>query len=616
MRDEKLKDLMPTVFVQSRGAHRSEVHREAKAMYEEWLKRAQAEDPNDEALDSVESLLETMEHHLVEITGSMAESRTAMQSLEKAEYEFNQWQLDQARECDFGSDRIAELNFLSMVVSRRDIDRGTLNRLQTSFYEKSHSSPFIAAAANCMTNWTIGKGFNIKCFQPDVADFITELKSYNKFDQMWRDVVRDGWIDGEMPIIHDISPKTGIDLWTPIPAIEISQIEVKADTRNPLAYYREAERDRSVSEWIASSNYYQQLQDDRRMERSDHHRDLNKYYLLQMLKYGSGTLVNGRPPLAASIKYFTMLEQLVKDRVNLVHHVSTVVWIVTLYRRTAEALRRRFQPPDGNAVLPEVKNLMEYRREEPKIQATDVAEDINLAGHVASGAGIGLPWSMLTNRADLEVYASLRSSHTEFSQNVEANQQLHAWTIDEAFRIGLRGAQLASSKPLPPTVKVAKYSSEANEKAWAVLYEMVHTEGVTSEEMMSELVAHVMKADKELVEIPTDRVKIEVIPSNVISDDPLAMAQALEIEMRNELVSKTTAAAKLGRDLSSELVLMGLEQKAMAGLTPRPPVATVQGRGSDKVPSDASPSNSPGGKTKVNPNPNNNTPARKGGSRK
>ena len=604
------------LFIKSKGAYEREVLDKAKKLAFIELEKAKKADPLADDLDSVESLLSMIESHLTELDTSFKENRTAMQSIEVAEREYNTWALNNDHRPNFGTDKVAEANFWSLVVSRRDIDRATLVNLQDSYYEKAHSSPFIASASNCMTNWIIGSGFDIKCLQPDVAAFLQEEMTYIQLDRLIRDMVKDCWIDGEQPIIHDISPKTGLDLWTPVPAPEITEIETKKNVRNPLSYYRVVDRDLSGSEWIASANYYEQLKNDRLKEISDHAGELNPFYLLQMIKYGSGSLINGRPPLSASIKHFTMLEQLVRDRVNLVHHVSTIVWIVKIYRRTAEALRRRWAPPDGNNVLVELANQVEYSRVDPKIQAGDVTEDILLNGYTAA-SGVGMPFALIQNRADLEVYASLRSNHTEFSQNVAAGQQMWSWALRDGFRISIRGAVQSADKPIPDMVSVPRFSSESAHRAWKVLHDMLREPGITSEEVISELVTHVVKADKKMVEVAPDRVNIEIIPSQIVSDDPLSQAQTLEIHLRNELVSKTTAAAMAGFDLAAEVELMRQEQDSMSDLTPRTPDAILQGRGAENppkgVPSKAS---TPKGKVRTNVNPNNNTTARRGGERK
>jgi hypothetical protein len=240
-------------------------------------------------------------------------------------------------------------------------------------------------------------------------------------------------------------------------------------------------------------------------------------------------------------------EQIHMDRANLVHHVSNVIWVMKLSRRGTEAGKIRFANPDGSHIYIETPGK-ELRRVDPNVRARDTEPDV-LAPQYAIGASVVMPMHILAQRADLQVYASLRKADTPFSMAVYSHQDMWSPEWREAFRTSLRA--VVEAKKLPPTVKVARYAQEDLQRAYDGMMEAIQDEA-PNEQILDEVASQLASADKQMVTVPTIKAPVDVKFPDVVREDPLEQAQALEIQIENEMCDVTTASTLAGHDATRE----------------------------------------------------------------
>ena len=437
-----------------------------------------------------------------------------------------------------------------------------LQSMQDAAFNKSHTDPIIKSIANNVQFYTIGRGMRFEAANEKVQNVLTEYWVANKMNEMQKKMVRSAWVEGEYFILYFVNPRTGRVKWRRIPNKDITDIETHPEDINTiLSYKREFIRNKKSEErWYQDINYQVQLEDDIDAQTSEQSFDSDKY--MQFIKYGEENELRGRVPMDTVLRYSKLYKDWVYDRARLNHERSKVVWIKELLRgyeaksHTMQAQRS----PKGGVMLIETQGV-KYRIEAPKIDARD-AKDDGLAILYQVCAGVNMPVSLVNQRYDEQVYASIRKADAPFASFIMTNQDFWADEFDEMFKFVIRINIDAGE--LPEKSMVPKFTSMKRlEEIQHKINEMI-CDGKTDKEIIKE-VEPMVRGKQKQESVPTKDVHITKIFPEIVKEDIFNMSRSLEIHRRIGILSAQTGAEKAGYNWKEELYRMSVEKAAGIG---------------------------------------------------
>ena len=451
-------------------------------------------------------------------------------------------------------DSFANRKSWSATDSKRSVSLEVTRLIQDAAHIKAHTDAHGASIVNNIINFTIGRGVNVSSIVPDIDNLLRRFRYQNNLDRKERAMVKAGYINGEYFISYLLNPVTRFIRVARYTSEEVADIEyLQGDTDAQVAF--KIERFGAGNPvWVPSIKYNLMRNWDPTVKISNTPIAANELCLF--VKYGDNDdEPRGRVPLHPALKFLKMYEDWLIDRVRLNHERAKVVWIRKNVGQTS-INSNPMRAPKGGITLEENQNVT-YRTEAAKIGADDAKED-GLAILYTVGASVILPIHLLDQRADEQVYSSIRKADTPFSQMVEAHQDLweDSWRQQYQFIV----KQYADWGVIKSEYQVPTYVMEP-EAIRAAFYKvnMMVAEDVEAKVIIDEVKA-MLSEGKKLVRVKAWEIPVNQSFPEVVRENPLEIAKVLEIHRGIGIASLQTLSSKAGYNWRTELAQIRQER--------------------------------------------------------
>lgn len=435
-----------------------------------------------------------------------------------------------------------------------------LHQMQEAVLYKYFNDPHCRSIIENWTHYTIGGGLKIEVENKKVENLLNQFRYNNTMVKREKDFVRMCFVEGELFIGYYINSISGEIKVRRIRPQEIMGVECHPqDIETKLAYHWDYDYTPTGTEqsykkdiWARDIGY-----DDLAKSAFGEQRGyVSKNKLadlpaIQFIKMGIDTEIRGRVPLQPVMRHLKYYEDWLMDRIRLNHERSKVVWVKEISGRLPETTERQRRAPAGGVMLIETENV-KYRIEKPNINADDAKED-GLGILYTIGAGTSLPIHILNQRADQNVYASIRKADTPFSQFIRGKQEFFGEAFEQMYREVLK--QAVKSGKLPKTVRVPEYAQESVISMLSDINQMV-VEGKDPKFITEQ--AQQMIAGKKVQMKPVSTVDIPMSLEfpEIIKEDMEAQAKVMQIHKSLGIVSAATLAKRAGYNWKHEMQAM------------------------------------------------------------
>lgn len=478
-----------------------------------------------------------------------------------------------------------------------------LHRMQEVVLSKYYSDPHCRSIIDNWVNYTLGSGLQFNVDDEKVADVLKEFRRKNGMARREKEILRMGYIEGEVFLAFFINLNTGDIKIRRIRPQEVIDIETHPeDVENVFAYHWSYQDSRTgtdqvyaVDKWIQDVEYDNYLEEGQtkgfiQKRRSRRHQEFNKSIQMQFIKFGVDNEVRGRVPLQPVLRYLKYYEDWLVDRIILNHERSKVVWIKSIKSRNQGDWANKAtaqKAPRGGIMLIETDNET-YRIESAEIKADEAKEDGMALLH-AIGAGTSLPLHILNQRADMQNYSSIRKADTPFSQFIrgrqviwkEAFEKMYREVIDQKVKAGL----------LPEYTQVFDFSQESLKRVFHLVNE-AYIKGQTLDQIKEE-VDKVVPDKPKKKRIKTIDIPLGIEFPEILREDLKAQAEVLKIHQSMGIASLATLAAKAGYNWKEELHNLLAEKELMRSQEPDS-FDKDQDKDLDKDPDSGEPGGKPG----------------------
>jgi len=447
-----------------------------------------------------------------------------------------------------------------------------LNAFQDAAWVKATMDPRGTAIINNIQFYTIGQGVKVDTSDAAINKEILEFRRMNKMSIREKNMVREAYIDGEYFFLLFTDAETGDVRVRKIPVKQITKIEThEEDKETILAYVRNkfnavgddgtfsTNSGDDFDVFYADIDYFDQKESGFDPQTSKQDAKLSEDKVVLFMKYGFTDELRGRVPMASILRYLKYYEDFVIDRIRLHHERAKVVWIKTITGKGKnigpDNITNPLLSPKGGTIWIETQNER-YRIENPRLDSSEAKEDgLHILYSIA--AGITMPLHILEQRADEQVYASIRKADTPFAQLILSNQNHVGFYLERIYRFLIQ--QKVKAGVLSKKTTVTVIDDQAIETILRRINLMV-----VQEQTIEEIVDRI-KGDVELVqkteEIDTIDIPLNVVFPSVVQEDPLDQAKVLLIHDRLGIVSKRTMSSMAGYDWRKELIELRIEAK-------------------------------------------------------
>lgn len=448
-----------------------------------------------------------------------------------------------------------------------------LQTMQAAALHKYFTDPLCTSIIDNWTSYTIGGGIKVHVDNPKVMEVIKTFRNKNKMIRREKQLVKMFNIEGELFIAYFIDKKTGNVSLRRIRPLEVQEIRTNdEDIETKEAYHWEysytppgSDQAREVSKWVPDLAKYMQdvepvkspakVVKTKRQKKAKNPSIKTGGPWIQHVKTGIDVELRGRVPLQSVMRHLKFFEDWLMDRIRLNHERAKVVWIKEIKGgRTTEDTTRQRRSPRGGIMLIETENVS-YRIEAPKLASDDAKED-GLAILYNIAAGTKLPIHILVQRADQEVYASIKKSDSPFSQFIRSQQEFFAEVFEEMYRVVIKAAIEAGT--LKGTVKIPTYSMK-NIKAIKTMVNEAILEGVSKDEIWKQIKAK-LDSSVTMKKVNTEDIPISIEFPAILTEDEKDQAEVMKLQDEMGIVSKATLSAKAGYNWEKELDRMAQEK--------------------------------------------------------
>ena len=427
-----------------------------------------------------------------------------------------------------------------------------LHQMQEAVLYKYFNDPHCRSIIENWTHYTIGGGLKIEVENKKVENLLNQFRYNNTMVKREKDFVRMCFVEGELFIGYYINPISGEIKVRRIRPQEIMGVECHPqDIETKLAYHWDYDYTPTGTEqsykkdiWARDIGY-----DDLAKSAFGEQRGyVSKNKLadlpaVQFIKMGIDTEIRGRVPLQPVMRHLKYYEDWLMDRIRLNHERSKVVWVKEISGRLPETTERQRRAPAGGVMLIETENV-KYRIEKPNINADDAKED-GLGILYTIGAGTSLPIHILNQRADQNVYASIRKADTPFSQFIRGKQEFFGEAFEQMYREVLK--QAVKSGKLPKTVRVPEYAQESVISMLSDINQMV-VEGKDPK--------FITEQAQQMKPVSTVDIPMSLEFPEIIKEDMEAQAKVMQIHKSLGIVSAATLAKRAGYNWKHEMQAM------------------------------------------------------------
>jgi len=438
----------------------------------------------------------------------------------------------------------------------RALGNAKLYNIQDAIHSRCGTDGFAKSIVRNLVNYTIGTGIKFNCQVEEINNFLFKTWKFNGMGLRQMDMVESAYMYGEYFNEYVRDGDSGLQRMSIIPTKQITDIEIHPDDAQArLAYLRQWKDDdgKKHKEWYYDCHYDPEKGRLGIQVKFDENDKIAKDAFIQMIKYGQEDERRGRPPMYNTLKYLFMLEQGFYDASTRWHEQAKVIfkhWVA------GQTPARAWRTVRGGITLHCVKDssgniLEDWDILKVDLPAAEFAEFFKQL-LLRIGAGVGLPYFVISGDASQEKYASIREAGTPLAIMIQLEQLRWHTVIEEMFRLWIRAAMKEPDKlGLKDEVTIKRHTQEA------VITQLV--DYVTSAQLAGIDHARILREAKEIlgdteetISVPIEDVPIGIQFPAVVHADPERVASALKIW--GELgVSWQTLMTKLGLSWKEEL---------------------------------------------------------------
>ncbi len=208
----------------------------------------------------------------------------------------------------------------------------------------------------------------------------------------------------------------------------------------------------------------------------------------------------------------------------------------------------------GGIVLKGVKDVVDYEFKSPQLDAGPV-EAIGRLYRLTISSGSRMPEFIAFMDAKTGVFASVKKMETPFSNAVVDYQDAFKGFLETEIRIFLKWA--IEEDFLKEEYEVEVFEEEAIEQAFEILIDAINSGAKIKES--AQAVADALEEKTKKITVKTLDAPIDWIFPDMVSDEPLKLAQRMKLQLENGIISKQTASTQSGLNWKLEVSRMARE---------------------------------------------------------
>ena len=405
-------------------------------------------------------------------------------------------------------------------------------------------------------SYIIGRGVKFKFNVPEIQEVVQEKYwDFNDMESEQNVYLIDLLVNGERFSRYKKAELTEGEknfVVLSIDSVEISDIDV-VEKKFPAYYLRKGltALGKEIEFWYKSS-FFDKIEE-RGLEVGEvRDTDDSKEEEVYHMKFGGD--VRGFPPFARILRVLRFLETFIKDVSRLYHEQARVIlvkYIPKNYRGFDKPLSKTVK---GGIVLKGIKDVVDYEFKSPKISAGPV-ETIGRLYRITISSGSRMPEFIAFMDAKSGVFASVKKMETPFSNAVLDYQDAFKCFLETEVRIFLKWA--IEEEFLKDEYEVEVFEEEAIEQAFEILIDAINSGAKIKES--SQAVVDVLEEKTKKIKVKTLEAPIDWIFPDMVSDEPLALAERMKIQLESGIISKQTASTQSGLNWKLEVSRMARE---------------------------------------------------------
>ena len=402
-------------------------------------------------------------------------------------------------------------------------------------------SPTVRNAVDCIKRYTVGKGVIVECSAiPDVNKRVSKILKANTFDYKHKIWVQNTAMDGEIFIAFYFDYKDDMIWIEHIDPRNIVDIERHPKNNRIEIAYMKAESDGRYA-WYQSIQSYMKEQ-----KQVSSYRSKNKFVpnvFLYHIKEGDPTAARCVPRLYPVLKWIRVLEELDIDLATMVHERVRIPWIKSILGAGGKNVSHVTDKTRGAAVKVENAN-QKWRIEDAKLNQINW----RFWGRpfiLRICSGLSIPEFILFMDSSGQNYSSFRKADSPFVQMIMDTQD--SWSIH-----------------FKQICRVITHFLKMNNKIKDYYYvDAIHTTSVQEHlnlvqnflisGMSRQQIQEILESKESKTKVLYKDIPFDIIfPSAVGGDSILVIAQAVQILVSMNIMSKKTAAYLIGLNSNIE----------------------------------------------------------------
>lgn len=438
-----------------------------------------------------------------------------------------------------------------------------LMQVMRSCEQKAEMDPHAVSIVRTEVDYTVGTGMQYSCSVDKVEEVLKDFDRRNKLSRRVPNMVRNRTIYGEHYFFLFVDKKTGdIHLRDRTKPYDIRSIKTHSEDAETRLAYGRIKNDVKATlgagekyDWFADVDYFDQKSMPGGQSVKGLGTRLRDNKLVYMCKEGPSFSSRGKPVMYPILRYLKYYEDFITDRIILNHERTKVVWVRKVMGNRGIPGGRAVRGPVGGQILTETPQI-EWRIENASINASDVTEDGRLM-RLAIASNMGSPEHIIFQDPSQQVYASIRTSETPFSQRIGGQQKANADDMEAIFRVQVR--EKVKSGTLPPKVETEVFTMESQQIIQDEVVPMVK-EGATKDEIYKTIETLSGELPSKTISVDTVNVPIEIKFPDVVQQNPLDAARESEVLDRIGILSKTELALRHSANYKRTATLKNLER--------------------------------------------------------
>lgn len=474
--------------------------------------------------------------------------------------------------------------FGAFATSQFDFNDAQILTIQRQSHIRYHADPLAKSIINNLVSYVIGRGIKFSTPSEEINEFLNtvwwknnDMESYHK-ERFLLLLINGEWLNRYKKHKSEIDNDDAFDGFRinifHIPPDELVDIEIR-ENKFPLAYNREFidDKGKTQSKWYADLRLSEYVQgrgleksvifgdgndmttDDETATRFDG--DKVEDEVVHHMKLSIGR--RGKPFLISVLRYLQYYEDFVKDTARLWHEQARVIMVEYSADRTAKAELAE-ESPAGGLILKGKKGFLEWEFKSPQINATGA----NVMGRIirlSIAAGTQTPEVIAFMDASNAVYASIKTTENPYSNSVLEFQDKYQEMLEVEVRFFIDLA--IKNEKIPEEIDIEVFGEDGISAAANVLHDALMKADSGKKIDLGNVYDRVKEArgKPKTQTLKTRDIQINWVFPEAVKEDIGKLTEALQKQQDMGVLSKKTAAGKLGLAFEAEIENMLRERE-------------------------------------------------------